>query len=112
MIEPAAKRPARLLQVTSRLNVGGVAIQAICTTRMLRDRGYEVTLVRGKEDPDEGNIDYLADDLGVRPVRVRWLQRNVGWRDLPAFVALCWIIARERPDIVHTHAAKAGTLGR
>jgi len=50
--------------------------------------------------------------VGLRPICVPLLRRNVGWRDVPAFLALCRIIARERPDIVHTHAAKAGTLGR
>src|SRR5690242_8452174 len=108
MTQPTVTQAVRVLQVTSRLNVGGVAIQAISTTRMLGDRGYAVTLVRGREDPDEGSMDYLAEELGVRPVRVGWLRRNVGWRDLPAFAALCSIIARRRPDIVHTHAAKAG----
>ena len=40
------------------------------------------------------------------------LRRNPGWRDLPALLALIRIIRRERPQIVHTHAAKGGTLGR
>ncbi len=48
----------------------------------------------------------------MRPVLVPTLRRNPGWRDLPALVSLIRIIRRERPQIVHTHAAKAGTLGR
>src|SRR5205807_991201 len=57
-------------------------------------------------------MDYLAERLDVRPLRVASLRRNVSWRDLPALLALFSIIARLRPDVVHTHAAKAGTLGR
>ena len=34
-----------------------------------------------------------------------WLRRNPGWHDLPAVIALIRIIRRERPQIVHTHAA-------
>jgi glycosyltransferase involved in cell wall biosynthesis len=102
----------RVVRVIARLNIGGPAIQAITLTKQLEERGYRTTLVRGREEPGEGNMDHLADALGVRPVSVPALRRNTGWRDVPAFVALVGIIVRERPDIVHTHAAKAGTLGR
>jgi glycosyltransferase involved in cell wall biosynthesis len=101
-----------VLQVISRLNIGGAAIQVISLTQQLNDRGYETTLIRGTEDPSEGRMDYLTDQLGVHPLYVKSLRRNVGWHDVRALAALFTIIARERPDIVHTHAAKAGTLGR
>ncbi len=104
--------PVRIVRIIARLNIGGPAIQAITLTKRLEEHGYQTTLVRGAEEPDEGNMDYLADELGVRPVLVRWMRRNPGWRDLPALVALIRIIRRERPHIVHTHAAKGGTLGR
>lgn len=102
----------RVLQVISRLNVGGAAIQVISLTRQLNDRGYEAILIRGTEDSSEGRMDYLADQLDVHPLHVKSLRRNVGWHDVRALAELFLIIARERPDIVHTHAAKAGTLGR
>jgi glycosyltransferase involved in cell wall biosynthesis len=57
-------------------------------------------------------MDYLAEELGVRPVLVPWMRRNPGWRDGIALAALIRILRRERPQIVHTHAAKGGTLGR
>jgi glycosyltransferase involved in cell wall biosynthesis len=105
-------RPVRVVRIIARLNVGGPAIQAITLTRRLEDRGYQTTLVRGREEPDEGNMDYLAGELGVRPVLVPWMRRNPGWGDIRALAALVRIIRRERPQIVHTHAAKGGTLGR
>lgn len=104
--------PIRIVRIIGRLNIGGPAIQAITLTKKLESRGYQTTLVRGSEEPDEGNMDHLADQLGVRPVLVPWLRRNPGWHDLRALVALIWILRRERPHIVHTHAAKGGTLGR
>ncbi|MHB1468215.1 MAG: glycosyltransferase, partial [Solirubrobacteraceae bacterium] len=96
----------------ARLNIGGPAIQAISMTRLLEQRGYRTTLVRGTEEPDEGSMDHLALQLGVHPLLVPSLRRNPGWHDLRALTSLMAILMREKPGIVHTHAAKAGTLGR
>jgi glycosyltransferase involved in cell wall biosynthesis len=104
--------PIRIVRVIARLNIGGPAIQAITLTKRLEPLGYRTTLVRGMEEPDEGNMDHLADELGVTPVLVPSLRRNPGWHDLSALWALVRIMRRERPHIVHTHAAKGGTLGR
>lgn len=57
-------------------------------------------------------MDYLAEQLGVRPVLVRSMRRDVGWRDVPALARLIRELRRYRPDVVHTEAAKGGTLGR
>ena len=102
----------RLVRVISRLNIGGPAIQAITLTDRLAPLGYETTLIRGREAPDEGNMDELAFRLGVRPVRIGSLQRNPGAHDFSALVSLVRALRRRRPALVHTHAAKAGTLGR
>jgi glycosyltransferase involved in cell wall biosynthesis len=102
----------RILRVIARLNVGGPAIQAITLTRQLESLGYDTTLVRGVESPDEGNMDYLADELGVRPTLLKSLSRDPRPADARALISLVWRIARDRPQVVHTHAAKAGTLGR
>jgi len=108
----AVRGRVRVLRVIARLNIGGPAIQAITLTERLAPLGYRTVLVRGREEPDEGDMDYLADRLGVAPVLVSTLRRNPGWHDVRALVSLVGIIRRERPHIVHTHAAKAGTLGR
>ena len=108
----ALREPMCVLRIIARLNVGGPAIQAITLTRRLEPLGYRTTLVRGREEPEEGNMDYLADALAVRPVLVPTLRRSPGWGDVGALITLVRIIRRERPHIIHTHAAKAGTLGR
>jgi glycosyltransferase involved in cell wall biosynthesis len=105
-------QPIRVVRIIARLNIGGPAIQAITLTRCLEPLGYRTTLVRGREEPEEGSMDYLADELGVRPVLLPSLRRNPGWHDLRALLALIGTIRREQPHIVHTHAAKGGTLGR
>lgn len=108
----SAADPVRVVRIIARLNVGGPSIQAITLTSGLGPYGYRTVLVRGREEPDEGDMDYLAEELGVRPVLVPWMRRNPGWRDGIALAALIRILRRERPQIVHTHAAKGGTLGR
>jgi glycosyltransferase involved in cell wall biosynthesis len=107
-----AAAPTRVVRIIARLNIGGPAIQAISLTRSLEPLHYATILVRGTEEAREGTMDPLAHRLGVRPRRVPSLRRAPGWHDLRALGALVRIIARERPQIVHTHAAKAGTLGR
>jgi glycosyltransferase involved in cell wall biosynthesis len=108
----AGEDAIRVVRVISRLNVGGPAIQAITLTRRMEPLGYATTLVRGQEDPDEGDMDYLAEETGVTPVMIGSMRRNLGWRDPVALVRLVRLLRRERPHLVHTHAAKAGTLGR
>ena len=115
--EPAADGlardgPIRVLRVIARLNIGGPAIQALTLTRELESRGYATTLVRGVEAADEGDMDALAAELGVTPLRVPSLVRDPGWGDLRALISLVRILRRTRPQVVHTHAAKAGTLAR
>ncbi|MGH2944331.1 MAG: glycosyltransferase, partial [Solirubrobacteraceae bacterium] len=105
-------RPVRVARIIARLNVGGPAIQAITLSQRLAPLGYETLLIRGSEAPREGSMDYLAEELGVRPLRIARMGRELGLGDLAAFVALVRELRRFGPDVVHTHAAKAGTLGR
>ena len=101
-----------LVRVIARLNIGGPSIQAITLTDRLTGRGYETTLVRGVEAPSEGNMDALAAELGVTPLRVPSLRRDPGRHDVAALRAMVRILRHRRPLILHTHAAKAGTIGR
>jgi glycosyltransferase involved in cell wall biosynthesis len=102
----------RIVRVIARLNIGGPAIQAITLTRLLEARGYRTRLVRGREGETEGNMDYLAQELGVVPTLIDSMRRDPGPRDVIALLRVIRILRRDSPQIVHTHAAKAGTLGR
>jgi len=102
----------RVMRIIARLNVGGPAIQAITLTQELERFGYRTRLVRGVEDPAEGNMDYLAHERGVVPTLVSSMRRDPGPGDLAALARLVVLLWRDRPDVVHTHAAKGGTLGR
>jgi glycosyltransferase involved in cell wall biosynthesis len=109
---PPGPQRLHIVRIIARLNVGGPSIQAITLTASMRALGFETELVRGREGLREGSMDSLTARLGVRPVTLPWLRREIGARDLVALGQLWRLLRREAPDIVHTHAAKAGTLGR
>jgi glycosyltransferase involved in cell wall biosynthesis len=106
-------RPIRILRLIARLNIGGPAIQAITLSSELpRDR-YQTLLVYGSLGPGEGDMTYLALDKGVHRFNIKELGRNISLLDdLKSLFIIRKIIKRFKPDILHTHTAKAGTLGR
>jgi glycosyltransferase involved in cell wall biosynthesis len=105
--------PIRILRVIARLNVGGPAQHVLHLSRELDRRGYRTTLVAGRVGEGEGSMEQLATELGVEPVYVRSLQREISFfADAAAVLQLVRLIRRERPRILHTHTAKAGTIGR
>jgi glycosyltransferase involved in cell wall biosynthesis len=107
------QRPLRILRVIARLNVGGPALHVSYLTRGLDERGYETTLVAGSVSEGEGSMDYAVREQGIEPVWVPQLQRDVEpGADLGAVRELRRLIRDLRPDIVHTHTAKAGAVGR
>jgi glycosyltransferase involved in cell wall biosynthesis len=106
-------RPTRILRLIARLNIGGPAIQAITlSSELIRDQ-YQTLLVCGSLSPGEGDMTYLALDKGVHRFTIKELGRNISLLDdLKSLFIIRKIIKRFKPDILHTHTAKAGTLGR
>jgi glycosyltransferase involved in cell wall biosynthesis len=106
-------RPIRVLRVIARLNVGGPALHVTYLTRGLAERGYETTLVAGDVGRGEASMAFVADRAGVAVVPLRGLSRELSpLRDAVAAWRLARIIRKVRPDVVHTHTAKAGAVGR
>lgn len=102
----------RVARIIGRLNIGGPAIQAITLTKLLESRGYRTLLIRGSEASHEGSLDDLAARYGVHPKLIAGLRRELHPADLRVLPALARTLRAFRPHIVHTHLAKAGTLGR
>ena len=105
-------KPVRVMRVIARLNIGGPAIQVVNLTKRLTPLGYESVLLRGQEGEREGSMDDLAGALGVSPVRIPGLRRGIGLHDLRALATMIGWLRAFRPDVLHTHTAKAGALGR
>src|SRR5438132_2496634 len=110
---PASEPPVKILRVIARLNMGGPALHVAYLTAGLDRRGYETTLVAGSLARGEDSMAFVADELGVKVHRIDELGREISpLRDLAATLRLARLIRRERPQILHTHTAKAGTVGR
>jgi glycosyltransferase involved in cell wall biosynthesis len=106
-------RPIRILRLIARLNIGGPAIQAITLSSELPRNQYQTLLVCGSLGPGEGDMTYLALDKRVHRFNIKELGRNISLLDdLKSLFIIRKIIKRFKPDILHTHTAKAGTLGR
>jgi glycosyltransferase involved in cell wall biosynthesis len=103
----------RVLRIISRLNVGGPARHAILLNRGLQERGFETLLVHGAVGDGEGSFDHLVREERIRSLRVPTLGRRLHpLDDIRAFASVWGAMRDFQPDIVHTHTAKAGALGR
>jgi glycosyltransferase involved in cell wall biosynthesis len=103
----------RVLRLFSRLNIGGPSIHVILLTAGLTAKGYTTRLVVGTEAAHEGNLLDLAAAKGVACEALSGLGREIRpLQDLRSLVQLYRLMRAFRPQIVHTHAAKAGLLGR
>jgi len=106
-------RPIKVLHIAARLNIGGVAIYVIQLTAYLNTPAFQSQLVCGVVGASEGDMRYLADEKGVPVTVIPSLGREISpIRDIATIVQLWRLIRRERPDVVHTHTAKAGFVGR
>lgn len=117
-MNPAAKfkktrTSLTVLLIVTRLNVGGVARHVLRLAKDLAGLGYRVTVATGQVEMHEGDMSFLAARDNIRVEKIPELGRSINWRDdWRAFRKLRRLIKSLRPDIIHTHTAKAGTLGR
>ena len=117
---PAAEAPleeapgrVRVLRVIARLNMGGPAHHVSLLSGMLDPERYETLLLHGEVGPGEASLAEVARRCGAKTETVPGLGPELRpLEDLRAFRALVREMRAFRPDIVHTHTAKAGMLGR
>lgn len=101
----------KILRIIARLNIGGPARNAVLLSEGLDY--YKTVLICGEVEKYEGDMMYLAKEKKVEPIIIRELGRELSFgNDWRAFWKIYRVICREKPGIIHTHTAKAGTLGR
>jgi len=106
-------RPLKILRLITRLNIGGPSIHAITLSADLPPDRFTTLLVCGRPGLREGDMRALAEERGVTPLIIPALRRDLNpFDDIRSLFRIIGIVKRERPDIIHTHLAKAGTLGR
>jgi glycosyltransferase involved in cell wall biosynthesis len=109
----SSENPLRILRIIARLNIGGPAIQAILLSEHLFEKGYQTLLISGKVGRLEGDMSYLADTRKINFKIISHLGRDISLiSDLKTLISLIKIIKKFNPHIIHTHTAKAGTIGR
>lgn len=103
----------KILRIITRLNIGGPAIHAALLTRELNNNEFESTLIYGSTSKDEGDMSYILENHDIKSVYIPALKRELNpFYDIIAFYRIFKFIKEYKPDIIHTHTAKAGTLGR
>lgn len=102
----------KVLRIINRFNIGGPTYNATFLTKFISE-DYETLLVGGLPEKDESDSLHILEDYGVKPLLITEMKRIPNFRsDREAYRRIKQIIQEFQPDIVHTHAAKAGALGR
>ncbi len=102
----------RILRILNRFNLGGPTYNAAYLTKYMPPE-FETLLIGGSNDASEKNSEYIVNNLGIEPFIIPHMHREISpSNDYRAYNAIKKIIRDYKPDIVHTHASKAGALGR
>ncbi len=102
----------KVLRIINRFNLGGPTYNVAYLTRYLPEH-YETLLIGGDREEGEDSSAFIPEKLGITPVIIPEIQREINWQqDRAAFKKIKSIIQDFKPDIVHTHASKAGAIGR
>ncbi|MBX7052316.1 MAG: glycosyltransferase [Flavobacteriales bacterium] len=102
----------KVLRIINRFNVGGPTYNAAYLSAYLPET-FETKLIGGSPAAGEAHSGYILDALHVPYEEIPEMSRSVSLlNDLRAFRKIRKIIKEYQPDIIHTHAAKAGALGR
>jgi glycosyltransferase involved in cell wall biosynthesis len=102
----------KVIQIVNRLNLGGIISNAALLTKYM-PANYQTIFVTGPKQESEESAAFILEELGLTYIEVPEMRRSINpFLDRTAYKRLRNIIRDFRPDIVHTHAAKSGALGR
>ncbi len=102
----------KVLRIINRFNIGGITYNVSYLSKYL-EPDFETLLVGGPEEEGEDSSLYIPQNLGLKPLVLKQFQREINFKaDYAAYKEIKKIIREFKPDIVHTHASKAGAIGR
>ncbi|PBQ34478.1 hypothetical protein CNR22_22750 [Sphingobacteriaceae bacterium] len=102
----------KVLRIINRFNLGGISYNVSYLSKFL-PANYETLLIGGPEEEGEESSLYIPESLGLEPKIIEELRRSINpLGDYFAYRRIKKIIKEFKPDIVHTHASKAGAIGR
>jgi glycosyltransferase involved in cell wall biosynthesis len=103
----------KIVHIITRLILGGAQENTLITCKLLADRGHDVTLITGPAIGPEGELFNQTKNQKYKVIVVNELIRTIHpIKDFIAYRKIKEHLHRIQPDIVHTHSAKAGILGR
>lgn len=102
----------KVLRIINRFNLGGPTYNAAYLSKYMPEK-FETLLVGGMHDETEKSSDFILKNLNLSPIIIPEMKREINLKqDIIAYKKIKQLINEFKPDIVHTHASKAGALGR
>jgi glycosyltransferase involved in cell wall biosynthesis len=103
----------KIVHIITRLILGGAQENTLITCKLLAERGHDVTLITGPAIGPEGELFNQTKGQDYKVITINTLRRAISpWNDAISYFQIRRLLQKLKPDIVHTHSAKAGILGR
>jgi len=103
----------KIVHIITRLILGGAQENTLIICKLLAQRGHDVTLITGPAIGPEGELFNLTKGQDYKVIVLDRLRRAINpFKDIVSYFQIKKLLRQLQPDIVHTHSAKAGILGR
>ncbi|MGI8468711.1 MAG: glycosyltransferase [Pyrinomonadaceae bacterium] len=102
----------KVVRIIARLNVGGPARHVVWLSQALQNTEFQSVLLTGTVSEGEEDMNWFAAAHDVEPFYIPEMSRELSMKDAVSLWKVFQRLRREKPNVVHTHTAKAGTIGR